>query len=42
MLYEDGEILTTAGSTKALQPPSSSKSARAKETAAEPSRMITS
>lgn len=34
--------LTTAGSTKALQPPSSSNKARMNETAADPSRIITS
>jgi hypothetical protein len=35
-------VRITAGSTKAPQPSSSSKRARAKETAAEPSRMRTS
>ena len=35
-------MLTTAGSTNALQPPSSSMRARANDTAAEPRRMMTS
>ncbi len=35
-------ILTTAGSTKAVQPSSWSKRARTNETAAEPRRMMTS
>jgi hypothetical protein len=37
-----GGIRTTAGSTKAVQPSPSSKRASTNETAAEPSRMMTS
>lgn len=42
MLYCCSGILTTAGSTNALQPPSSSNKARPNDTAAEPRRIITS
>lgn len=39
---ESGLVRTTAGSTKAVQPSSSSKRASTNDTAAEPSKMMTS